>query len=99
MTDTAAIRAMGSTGRLPEEQAELNSHPDYDPRNYRVTLAESGAIPVGYSLENLVLSPQPNGSILTPGRHPAIAYLILYDIETHTRAMLETQLPVMLIVE
>jgi hypothetical protein len=99
MTDESAIRAMGSTGRLPEEQSKLSGNPDYDPKNHRVNLAESGAIPAGYSLENLVLTRQPNGSILTPGRHPAIAFLILYDTENHSRAMLDTQLPVVLIVE
>ena len=99
MTDSAAIRAMGSTGRLPTEQTVLNEHPDYDPATYRMILAESGAIPPGYSLENLTLDKQPNGSILTPGKHPAIVFLILYDIETHSRAMIETQLPVVVVVE
>jgi hypothetical protein len=63
-----------------------------------MVLAESGAIPPGYSLENLILVEQPDGSTLTPGRYPAIVFLIFYDIRTHDRAMVETQLPVVIVV-
>ena len=96
MTDAMAIEAMGSTGRLPEEQGRLNAYPQYDPENNRVVLSESGAIPVGYRLDNLILDAQPNGASLPPGRYPAIVFLIFYDRNTHDRAMLESQLPVIL---
>lgn len=98
MTDEEAIKAMGSTGRTAEEQALLERSPGYEPENYRTILAESGAIPVGHRLDNLILSIQPNGARLSPGEYPAIAFLIFYDKDSHSRAMLESQLPVKLIV-
>lgn len=94
LTDAKAIEIMGSTGRTAEEQHKLNNNPQYDPENYRVTIAESGAVPPGYQLENLTLANQPNGATLSPGKYSAVVYLIFYDINTYNRAMLETQLPV-----
>jgi len=94
LTDAQAIDIMGTTGRLAEEQQKLDGNPRYDPENHRVIIAESGAVPPGYQLENLTLAQQPNGATLPPGEYDAIVYLIFYDVNTYNRAMLETQMPV-----
>jgi hypothetical protein len=94
MTDVQAVNVMGSTGRMAEEQQKLETNPRYDPENSRTVIAESGAVPPGYQLENLTLAIQPNGAVIPPGEHSAIVYLIFYDVGTHNRAMLESQLPV-----
>lgn len=95
-TDEQAIRIMGSTGRTEEDQKKLDDNPDYDPTVNRMNIAESGAIQIGYQLENLRLVEQPNGAAIPPGEYNAIVYLVFYDIETNERAMLESQLPVVI---
>lgn len=95
-TDEQAVRIMGSTGRSDEEQKKLDQNPDYDPKINRMIIAESGAIQVGYQLENLKLVEQPNGATIPPGEYNAVVYLVFYDIETNERAMLESQLPVVI---
>lgn len=95
-TDEQAIRIMGSTGRSEEDQKKLDDNPDYDPAVNRMIIAESGAIQIGYQLENLRLVEQPNGAAIPPGEYNAIVYLMFYDIETNERAMLESQLPVVI---
>ena len=93
-TDAQAARVMGGTGRTAEEQQKLDANPRYDPENYRVVIAESGAIPPGYQLTSLQLTDQPSGASLPPGTYSATIYLIFYEITSHNRAMLESQLPV-----
>lgn len=97
-TDAQAERIMGSTGRSEADQQELEATEGYDPETYRMVLAESGAIRPGYELADLQLVEQANGATLPPGEYNAIVYLIFYDIETHNRAMLESQLPVVITV-
>lgn len=97
-TDSQAITIMGSTGRTEKEQQKLESAEGYDPDTYRVTIAESGAIRPGYLLENLRLVDQANGATIPPGSYNAVAYLIFYDKDTNERAMLESQLPVVITV-
>ncbi|GEM_PF-429043 len=97
-TDSQAVTIMGSTGRTEKEQKKLESTEGYDPDTYRVTIAESGAIRPGYLLENLRLVDQANGATVPPGSYNAVAYLIFYDKDTNERAMLESQLPVVITV-
>lgn len=97
-TDAQALRVMGSTGRSAEEQALLDNDPDYDPESNRVVLAESGAIPPGYELNDLRLVRQANGARVPTGSFNAMVYLVFYDINTNARAMLESQLPVVITV-
>lgn len=98
-TDEQAKTIMGSTGRTEEEQAALEAAEDYNPEINRTTIAESGSIRPGYMLENLRLISQPNGATIPPGTYNAVVYLIFYDIETNNRAMLDSQLPVVIEVE
>lgn len=97
-TDAQAIRVMGSTGRTAKEQEKLEDSPGYDPETYRTVIAESGAIRPGYQLEDLKLVQQPNGAAVPVGDYNAMVYLVFYDIETNNRAMLESQLPVVITV-
>lgn len=59
-------------------------------------LAESGAIRPGYQLKDLRLIEQPNGAAIPPGDYNAMVYLVFYDVKTNNRAMLESQLPVVI---
>ena len=97
-TDTDAIAIMGSTGRRESQQQSLLENPDYDPENHRTVIAESGAIPPGHLLDTLSLSTHPNGASIPPGEYDAIVYLLFYDIDTNSRAMIESQFPVTLLV-
>lgn len=98
MTDAQAIRIMGSTGRTTSEQEKLEKNPSYNPENYRMVLAKSGAIAPGNMLENLTLIEQANGAMLPDGTYNAVIYLYYYDVKTNTKAMLDTQFPVVLTV-
>ncbi len=94
ISDAQAVRMMGSTGRTAEEQAALESDPSYDADSSRVIIAESGAIRPGYQLSDLRLVALDDGSTLPAGNYNAVIYLVYYDIDTGSRAMVETQLPV-----
>jgi len=95
-TDGQATRVMGSTGRSEEEQSAIEATGNYNPENYRTVIAESGAIRPGYALADLRLTVHANGAVIPPGNYNAMVYLIFYDINTHSRAMLESQLPVVI---
>ncbi|MEG0091332.1 MAG: hypothetical protein RSA20_05895, partial [Oscillospiraceae bacterium] len=95
-TDAQAVRVMGSTGRTAAEQKKLSDNPNYDPETYRMVIAESGAIRPGHQLEDLRLVRQANNATVPPGDYNAMVYLVFYDIETNNRAMLESQLPVVI---
>lgn len=98
-TDAQAKRIMGSTGRTDAEQSSLEATPGYNADTYRTVIAESGAIRPGYQLENLKLVSQANGATVPAGSYNAIVYLIFYDVDTNNRAMLESQLPVVINVQ
>lgn len=95
-SDAQAERIMGSTGRSQREQERMESLPEYDPEVNRMVLAESGLIRPGYELDQLRLVNQADGAVVPPGKYNAVVYLIFYDIETNNRAMLESQLPVVI---
>ncbi|MEG2138761.1 MAG: hypothetical protein RRY64_08890, partial [Oscillospiraceae bacterium] len=95
-TDAQAVRVMGSTGRTAKAQKKLAANPSYDPDTYRTVIAESNSIRPGYQLEDLRLVRQPNGAHIPPGEYNAMVYLVFYDVETNNRAMLESQLPVVI---
>ena len=84
---------MGGTGRSEEEQKELEEQEGYDPQAQRVTIAKSLAIDPGYQIDALELTDYAKEH-LVPGTYSAVIYLVPYDIETNSRAMLESQLPV-----
>lgn len=95
-TDAQAVRVMGSTGRSQTDQQKLDDTPGYDPENYRTVIAESGSIQPGYQMEELRMVNHSNGATIPPGKYNAMVYLVFYDIETNNRAMLESQLPVVI---
>jgi hypothetical protein len=94
-TDAQALRLLGGTGRDAQEQAGLESDGGYDPETQRTVIGESQAIRPGYGLENLRLTEYAREHMPT-GEFNAMVYLVFYDLETHDRAMLETQLPVVI---
>lgn len=97
-TDAQAKKIMGSTGRTKKEQQRVESSKGYNPNTYRVTIAQSGAIRPGYMLDNLRIVDQSNGATVPPGTYKAVVYLVFYDKSTNERAMLESQLPVVITV-
>ena len=93
MTDEIAKSVMGGTGLSEEEQAEIEAREGYDPQAHRVTIAKSLAIDPGYQIDALELTDFAKEN-LVPGTYSAVIYLVPYDTETNSRAMLESQLPV-----
>lgn len=93
LTDEVAKKVMGGTGRSEWEQAEIEAKEGYNPQAQRVTIAKSLAIDPGYQIDALELTDFAKEN-LVPGTYSAVIYLVPYDIETNSRAMLESQLPV-----
>ncbi|MBC3797718.1 hypothetical protein [Acetobacterium tundrae] len=98
LTDTEMINTLGSTGRTPLEQARIEAQPGYSPDTTRQVIGRSGAIPPGYALDEIKLQLLQDGTALKRGEYNAIIYLVFYDITTNEQAMLNTQMPVKLII-
>lgn len=99
VTDAEMVDTMGKTGRTKEEQSTLDASPDYDPESSRITLYESGAIPPGYNIGSVRLDKLPDGSTLAKGDYTAIVYLAFYNPDNNEKAMIQSQMPVMLRIE
>lgn len=93
VSDEVAKKVMGGTGRSEREQAEIEAKEGYNPQAQRVTIAKSLAIDPGFQIDALELTDFAKEN-LVPGTYSAVIYLVPYDIETNSRAMLESQLPV-----
>lgn len=96
ITDNQALQLLGTTGRSEEEQAKLDASEFYDPDIYRTVIARSGAIKPGYQLDDLLLFDFVRNANITPARYNAMIYLQFYDVKTNKRALLETQVPVVI---
>jgi hypothetical protein len=62
--------------------------------NRNALIAYSGSVPPGYELESIRLLPAGDRVELFPGQYEGVINLIFYDMNTHSRAHLESQLPV-----
>ncbi|HEY5558061.1 hypothetical protein [Acetobacterium sp.] len=98
LTDAEIIKAFGTTCRTPVEQAKIEAQPGYSPETTRQVIGKSGAIPPGYALDEIKLQSLQDGTALKRGEYNAIIYLVFYDITTNEQAMLNTQMPVQLII-
>lgn len=99
ITDEELIKAIGTTGRTKEAQAELEKDKTYSKKTNRVILAESGSVPPGYEMATLKLNKLEDGSSLPKGTYNALVYLSLYDIHTNAKAMVNSQTPIKLVVK
>lgn len=99
ITDAELTEMLGYTGRTLEEQSHLLEDENYSPDTSRVILAESGSILPGYGLDTLHLNALPDGTKLPAGVYNAIIYLSFYDVTTNEMAMVNSQSPVVLIIE
>lgn len=99
ITDEELLNTIGSTGRRKEEQEKLEQDETYNVETSRVTIAESGSVPPGYEMATLELQTLEDGSVLPKGTYDAIVYLSLYDIYTNEKAMVNSQIPVKLVVK
>lgn len=98
ISDAELKHTIGKTGRSKEEQKELEQEETYDAKTSRVILAQSGAILPGYELKQLKLKPLADGTVLPKGTYQAVVYLILYNMETNEKAMVNAQTPVTLVI-
>jgi len=98
LTDAEIIKAFGTTCRTTVEQAKIETQPGYSPETTRQVIGKSGAIPPGYALDEIKLQLLQDGTALKRGEYNAIIYLVFYDITTNEQAMLNTQMPVQLII-
>lgn len=99
ITDQELVKKIGKTGRTSKEQAELNSNENYDASNARITVSESGLVLPGYDLKKLVLSNLPDGTKLPEGVYSGIAFLNFFNSETNEKAMVNSQVPVAVVVK
>ena len=99
ITDSEMKEKHGFTGRTDTEQAEFDANPNYDPKNARIDVCTSGLIPPGYKLPKLKLGKLPNGNSIPAGVYRAIVYLSFFDYQTNERAVINSQLPVCMVVE
>ena len=99
VTDQELINKIGKTGRTEKEQNQLNSNDNYDPSNARITLSESGLILPGYSLSTVTLNDLPDGTNLPNGIYNGIAYLEFFEYETNEKAIINSQIPIAIVVE
>ena len=99
ITDQELKEKLGKTGRTSSEQKSLDSNPKYDPSNTRVTVSESGLVLPGYELKKLVLDKLPDGTYLPKGVYRGIAFLNFFNGETNEKAMINTQIPITVVVE
>lgn len=99
ITDSEMKSKNGFTGRTDAEQAEFDANPNYDPKIARIDVCTSGLIPPGYQLPTLKLGKLPNGKSVPAGVYNAIVYLSFFDYQTNERAVINSQLPVCMVVE
>ena len=99
ITDQELLNTVGTTGRSAEEQQQLESSGNYSPDSQRTLIAESGSIPPGYELDVIRLKSLPDGTELSAGSYQVIAQLVFYDLDTHERAMVNSEIPTTLIIE
>ncbi len=99
ITDEELVKKIGKTGRAASEQAKLDSNENYDPSNTRVTISESGLILPGYNLKKLILGTLPDGTKLPAGVYSGIAFLNFFNSETNEKAMINSQVPVAVVVK
>ena len=93
------LNTIGTTGRSAQQQQALEVGGDYSAETQRTLVAESGSIPPGYELDVLRLKPLADGTNLTAGTYSAVAQLVFYDINTNECAMVNSELPISLIIE
>lgn len=99
ITDQELVKKIGKTGRTSKEQAELDSNENYDPSNMRVTISESGLVLPGYNLKKLVLNTLPDGTKLPNGIYSGIAFLNFFNSETNEKAIVNSQIPVAVVIK
>ncbi|NLJ40048.1 MAG: hypothetical protein GX352_00315 [Clostridiales bacterium] len=99
ITDKELIEKIGKTGRTMADKAKIEDAEDYDSKDYRMVVGESGLISPGYKLESIQLNALPDGTVLPKGIYNAIYYISPYDKETNERAMVNVQIPIMLVIE
>lgn len=99
VTDEELLKKIGKTGRTKQEQSKLDANSNYDPSNARVTVSESGLVLPGYDLKKLVLNNLPDGSLLPKGVYNGIAFLNFFNYETNEKAIINSQVPVSIVVE
>ena len=76
----------------PEEQEkQMNCPPAFQPIPVALLSQASVGNFVWFQFQ---LTKHLNGNVLPAGEYSATVYLVFYDVITHNRAMLETQLPV-----
>lgn len=96
-SDTVATEVLGSTGRTAAEQAIIEGKGDYNPDACRVSLAKSGAVDPGYGLTCVYLNDFAQEN-LSPGEYSGYVSLTPYDEKTNDKSMIETELPVRIVV-
>ena len=72
VSDAELLRVIGKTGRSAAEQAALEAEEGYDADTSYQELYRSGRIPIGYGIEDILLSALPDGTTLPAGDYEMI---------------------------
>lgn len=99
ISDAELIKTLGRTHRPLEEQQKLEADSSYLPEESFTTLYQSGRIPTGYELETVTLSTLADGTKLPKGTYELTVILDFYHNKTQEKAMINSQLPLKLIVK
>jgi len=89
ITDADCYAATGVMDKSPDQLQALADAGNYDPNNSWTTIAQSGALHPGATLENAKITKLYNGAYLPAGNYQGRAHLIYYNVNTGAREIVE----------
>ncbi len=80
-------RQTGRTGYTKDQLAALEATQGFNPEASYITLAETKGIAPGAMVQTMMLSPLPDGTMLSAGDYQAEMVVTAYDVETNKRSL------------
>ena len=99
ISDKELKEKVGTTGRTKSEQEKLESEEGYNEETNMNEIYHSGLIERGYKLPKIQISNLADGTKLPEGTYSAVVSLEFYKIDTNEKAIVNTNLPVTLIIK
>lgn len=96
--DAELLGTIGKTGRTQSQINEIEKADGYDSAKSRMTVAKTGGVEPGYYLTSFELQKFPDGTYLPKGTYKGLAVLKVYDMNTHTPSVVDTELNVTIFV-
>lgn len=99
ISDKELKEKLGATGRSKEEQEKIEKEEGYNEENYMTEIYHSGLIERGYKLPKIQISELKDGTKLKIGTYNAVVSLEFYKSGTNEKAIVNTKLPVTLVIK